>query len=321
MIAKTSEPSFVQIETNPVPKGARAGHLTSADGVRLRYGIFPRQGDRNRGTVVLLQGRAEFIEKYFETIVDFQKRGFTVAAFDLRGQGGSDRLIANTTLGYVEHFDDYWTDLQEFHHRVVLPDCPPPHHLVGHSTGGLIGLLAATRDRLMFDRVFLSSPLVGLPGLPFSLKWSARVINTARFFGLSQVPLGRREDKEPDEFAFERNPLTSDRNRFLRAAAILKVNPALGIGFPTIGWVGSTLNAMQVVNSDTFASQLKIPVFICAAARDIVVDTGATEMLGLRLKAGHHVVIPGAKHELFMETDAVRAQLFAAFDAFVTEQS
>jgi lysophospholipase len=32
-------------------------------------------------------------------------------------------------------------------------------------------------------------------------------------------------------------------------------------------------------------------------------------------------VIPGAKHELFMETDAIRGQVLAAFDAFITEQS
>jgi lysophospholipase len=32
-------------------------------------------------------------------------------------------------------------------------------------------------------------------------------------------------------------------------------------------------------------------------------------------------VIPGARHELFMESDAIRGQVFAAFDAFITEQS
>ena len=32
-------------------------------------------------------------------------------------------------------------------------------------------------------------------------------------------------------------------------------------------------------------------------------------------------VIAGARHELFMETDTIRGQVFAAFDAFITEQS
>lgn len=321
MAATQSEPSLVHLPSNPVPHGAQAGYFTTSDRVRLRYALFPRLGEIVRGTIVLMQGRTEFIEKYFETIVDFQKRGFAVATFDLRGQGGSDRLIGNRTLGYVENFDDYWTDLRDFHSGIVLPDCPPPFYLVGHSTGGLIGLLAATRDRLMFDRVFLSSPMVSLPGLPLSLKWSSRLINIARFLGLSRMPVGRREEKAQSEDRFENNPLTSDKARYMRSVEILAARPELFVGFPTLAWIGSSLAAMRRANEDDFPQTLKIPVFICAAALDSVVETRASEALGLRLRAGHHVVIPGARHELFMEADAIRAQVLAAFDAFVTEQS
>ena len=321
MAATPSEPNLVHLPTNPVPEGARVGYFTTSDKVRLRYGLFARQGERARGTVVLVHGRTEFIEKYFETITDFQKRGFAVATFDLRGQGGSDRLIGNRKLGYVEHFDDYWTDLRDVHAGVVLPDCPPPYYLVGHSTGGLVGLLAATRDRLMFDRVFLSAPMVSLPGLPFSLKWTSRMINALRFLGLSQVPVGRRAEKAQSEAGFEGNPLTADKTRYMRTVDILAARADLFCGYPTLAWIGSALAAMRRANADEFPQSLKIPVFMCAGSRDGVVETAATEVLGLRLKAGHHVVIPGARHELFMETDAIRAQVFAAFDAFVTEQS
>ncbi|RDE08389.1 alpha/beta fold hydrolase [Pelagibacterium lacus] len=321
MAATISEPSLVHLDSNPVPSGARAGFFTTSDKVRLRYALFPRTSEAARGTVVLVQGRTEFIEKYFETIADFQKRGFAVATYDLRGQGGSDRLIGNPRLGYVEHFDDYWTDLRDFHAGIVLPDCPPPYYLVGHSTGGLIGLLAATRDRLMFDRVFLSSPMIGLPGLPLSLKWSARVVNALRYLGLSRLPIGRGADMSPANMAFAGNPLTRDEVRFGRISVVLAARPDLMVGLPTLGWIGSALSAMVRANADGFPATLKIPVFICAAALDRVVATAATEALGVRLKAGHHVVIAGARHELFMETDAVREQVLAAFDAFVTEQS
>lgn len=314
--------NLVHLASNPIPNGGRVGDFTTTDAVRLRYALFPRLGEKPaRGTVVLVQGRTEFIEKYFETIGDFQKRGFCVATFDLRGQGGSDRLIANPVLGYVEHFDDYWTDLRDFHARIVLPDCPPPYYLVGHSTGGLIGLLAAARDRLMFDRVFLTSPMVSLPGLPLSLKWSSRLVNMARFLGFSRLPVGRKEDRALDENAFTGNPLTSDKARYMRSVEVLEARPDLFVGFPTLAWIGSALAAMRRANADDFPQTLKIPVFICAAACDSVVETRASEALGLRLRAGHHVVIAGARHELFMESDPIREQVFAAFDAFVTEQS
>ena len=35
------------------------------------------------------------------------------------------------------------------------------------------------------------------------------------------------------------------------------------------------------------------------------------------LRAGGQVVIPGARHEILMERDPIRAQFWAAFDAFV----
>lgn len=320
-MTESASPALCDLPSNPVPEGARVGYFTTSDGVRIRYAIVPRTGAVHKGTVCIVQGRTEFIEKYFETIRDFQKRGFVVATFDLRGQGGSDRLIPNKRHGFVEHFDDYWTDLSSFHTHILLPDCPPPFYLVGHSTGGLVALLAATRDRLMFERVFLSSPMVALPGLPFGIDGAARVVRSLRFLGLSRLPLARKQDKPQGEASFDGNPLTGDKARYMRTVDVLKARPDLEVTAPTLGWIGSSLDAMRRVAVDGFPASLKIPVFICAAALDRVVDTAATEALGLRLRNGHHVVIPGARHELFMETDAVREQVLAAFDAFITEQA
>lgn len=317
-------PSLCVVASNPAPDGARVGYFETEHRVRIRYALFPRAtgtGAVPKGTICLVQGRSECIEKYFETISDFQKRGFAVATFDLRGQGGSQRFLGTSRHGYVEHFDDYWTDLKSFHAEILLPDCPPPFYLVAHSTGGLVGLLAASRDRLMFDRVFLCSPMIGLPGLPFSLKTTSRILNAARFLGLSRMALQRREDKPQSEARFANNPLTSDKTRYMRAVNIIAAAPELAVTAPTIAWTASALNAMREAQADSFPQRLKIPVFMAAAAADTVVSTPATEALGLRMRTGHHTVIAGARHEMFMENDAIRGQLFAAIDAFITEPS
>ena len=52
-----------------------------------------------------------------------------------------------------------------------------------------------------------------------------------------------------------------------------------------------------------------------------VVSTAAIETLGLRMRTGRHLVIAGAQHEMFMDTNPIRGQVLAAFDAFVTEPS
>ena len=37
----------------------------------------------------------------------------------------------------------------------------------------------------------------------------------------------------------------------------------------------------------------------------------------IRLRAGSHLIVPGARHEMLMEQDRFRGQVLAAFDAFV----
>ena len=78
--------NLVSIPANPVPDNVVAGTLKTPDGVSLRFARWAPPPGR-KGTVCLFQGRAEFIEKYFETVRDLRARGFAVATLDWRGQG------------------------------------------------------------------------------------------------------------------------------------------------------------------------------------------------------------------------------------------
>ena len=314
-------PSLVNLPSNPIPEGARAGVFETQDKVRLRYALFAKTAGPHKGTVCLVQGRTEFIEKYFETIADFQRRGFNVATFDWRGQGGSDRMLRNPRLGFVERFDDYWRDLSSFHASILLPDCPPPFYLVGHSMGGLVCLFAGARDRMMFDRIFLSAPMVALDGQPFSMAGMALLAETLSFVGLGKLPIARRADGVPTEASFPDNPLTSDLPRYLRSVEVLAARPDLAVTSPTVRWSAAAMRAMAVAASDGFPAAIKAPVLMLAAANDRVVSPSAIEQLGLRMRTGRHVVVANARHELFMESDAIRGQVMAAFDAFITDQS
>lgn len=320
-IVDPNGPSLAVVPSNPVPEGARVGYVTTPDKLRLRYATFARTGATSRGTVCLVHGRTEFIEKYFETVRDFQARGFAVATFDWRGQGGSQRLIANAGLGHVRRFDDYFTDLATVHKSILLPDCPAPYYLVGHSMGGLVSLMAGIRDRMMFDRIFLSAPMLAIENQLFGAVGMARLARAVSLLGLGHMPVGRREDRPPGPDGFERNPVTSDRARYMRSVEVLAARPDLLVGSPTIGWTAAAFAAMAEAGTDRFPGEVKIPVLMLAAARDEIVSRAAIETLGLRMRMGRHLVIAGAKHELFMETDTIRGQVLAAFDAFVTNQS
>src|ERR1700730_16405071 len=72
------------IPANPVPDNVVTGTLKTRDGVALRFARWAPPPGR-KGTVCLFQGRAEFIEKYLETVRDLRGGGFAGAALTLRG--------------------------------------------------------------------------------------------------------------------------------------------------------------------------------------------------------------------------------------------
>lgn len=112
---------------NPIPGTPQVGFFEGHRGVRLRYAVFRSSAAKIKGTIVLVHGRNESIEKYFETIRDLNESGFWVATYDFRGQGGSERLLKkNPRKGHVGRFDHYVRDLKIFSSRSCCPTpaCP-----------------------------------------------------------------------------------------------------------------------------------------------------------------------------------------------------
>ncbi len=306
---------LISIPANPVPDGAVTGTIKTPDGVTLRFGRFDPPPGR-KGTVVLLQGRAEYIEKYFETVRDLQSRGFAVATFDWRGQGLSDRALEDRQKGHIRNFSEYATDLRAIMEQVVLPDCPPPIFGLGHSMGGAIAIRALHDGSRWFDRVVLSAPMIGLRAGPM-LRAAGPLARTLRLLGRgrSYIPTGHGKATGSEDFLG--NVLTSDPVRFSRNAAVLEEEPMLGIAAPTISWVDAAMRVMKQFASPSYAARIRQPLLLVAAGNDEVVSTSAIESFGLNLLAGRHLILPGARHEILQEQDLFRHQFWAAFDAFV----
>jgi lysophospholipase len=306
---------LVSIPANPVPDNVVTGTLKTADGVALRFARWAPPPGR-KGTVCVFQGRAEFIEKYYETVRDLRSRGFAVATLDWRGQGMSQRMLPDPLKGHVGNFDEYQRDLDVFMQEVVLPDCPPPFFVLAHSMGASILLRTAHGGRRWFDRMVLSTPMLKLAGRPFGgvAQPSAKVM---RFLGFGNqfVPNGDATVLAAQPFIG--NPLTSDPVRHARTVAILAAEPGLGIGSPTIAWADAAFKVMREFAEPGYASSIRQPIVMAAAGQDEIVSTAAIEDFGLRLRSGSHLIIAGARHEILMEQDRYRRQFWAAFDAFI----
>jgi len=306
---------LVSIPANPAPDHVVTGVIKTPDGVSLRFARFAPPPGR-KGTVVLLQGRAEYIEKYFETVRDLRARGFAVATFDWRGQGLSDRKLSDRHKGHVGNFAEYAIDLEAIMEQVVLPDCPPPIFALGHSMGGAIAIRACHDGSRWFERVVLSAPMIALPVGPVTriagpLARAMRLVGR----GSAYVPGGGPASVGTDEFLG--NPLTSDPVRYARNVAVLQEAPELGLGSPTVAWADAALRAMRRFAQPGYSTRLRQPILMVAAGRDEIVSTAAIESFGSNLLAGRHLILPGARHEVLQEQDHFRDQFWAAFDAFV----
>jgi len=308
---------LVNIAVNPIPPGCVCGEVKTADGVTLRYARWPSRRRPSRGTVLILQGRAEFIEKYFETVGDLQRRGFAAATFDWRGQGGSTRLVRSPRKGHVDDFGPYVRDLETVLEAVVVADCPPPYFILGHSTGASVALLHAAKAGTPIERMILTAPLLGLAWRHDRLAGLATPL--ARLgLGRFYVP-GRSRTLLP-LLPFDGNPVTSDPQRYRRAAAVVEADPSIGVGSVTIGWVHAARRAFRTLHAPDFAAKVPMPVLALIAGRETIVSNPAIEAFSARIKTVAHLWIPGAKHEILMERELYRDQFWAAFDAFIANR-
>jgi len=300
---------------NPAPPGAVEADILASDGVRLRTARWYSDAPA-RGTVAVLGGRGEFLEKYFEMAGELLARGFCVVLMDWRGQGGSDRPLRNPRKGHVDDFSLFERDLEALHGQVLEPDCPHPWFGLAHSMGAAVLLTADAAGRSPFDRLVLTSPMIAVRGI--NHRGPARyLVEALDALGLGGAFAPGYGGKNLWSAPFEGNVVTTDTVRFARIARLAEAAPEKGVGGPTIGWAHAAFRALSRFDDPHFGSRTRRPTLIVASGCDRVTDTRAAERFASRMRTGRIVVIDGAQHEILIERDPLRAQFWAAFDAFV----
>lgn len=298
------------------PPGGRGEWFRGAGGLRLRAAFWTPSSlvaPTPRGTVVLSPGRTEPIEKYFELIGNLLARGFCVLSHDWRGQGLSARLLPDRLKGHaraVEEFlDDYERLLDAFEARA-----PKPWIMVGHSMGGALNLLSLQADERRFAGAAMSSPMLRIKTGRRSI-WSVKLVvrwnlrhGKAGDFVLDDVD-------DPFGHAFETDALTTDRGRYELWRKQLYACPHLAVGGPTWGWLAFGLDAGERALKPRALKAVSIPVTMVQAGNDDRIWKQTNQWAARRLARGRYVEVPGAKHEVIMETDALRAVFLVEFDA------
>lgn len=293
------------------------GYMATTKSVTLRWGVWKTRANAHCGTILLLSGRGEYLEKYLETVADLTQRGFDVYAFDWRGQGLSSRMLSNCHKGYVQSYDDYLADLDYFVQTAMVPTAKAPFYILAHSMGAHVGLRYLYDHFSLFQGAVLTAPLFDVAMSPLLRKILRVYVRVAITLGLAKRYVPGAHDGRPHKQSFENNQLTSDRKRFDRTNCQLSEQPDLILGGVTHQWLQATFCSIDHICAKGFIERIFCPVLIVAAGNDTIVSLNAQEAIHKRLLHGHLVILENAKHEILVEADEIRKQFWQAFEKFI----
>ena len=301
----TAAPLYNDIARGPAD--ARAHWLIARDGTRLRLAIWNRQAAR--GTVFLLPGRTEYVEKYGLAATTLAASGYMTLCIDWRGQGLSARALPDPLQGHVDDFAEYQTDLDTALMFARSEHLPEPYYMLAHSMGGNIGLRHLTRLNA-FNAAAFSAPMWGI-GVANWMRPFTRMIGAAahRLALDHRYAPGTGPAIYVTDSPFAGNTLTTDPDRweYMRQQALAQ--PQLSLGGPTFGWLRAALTECAALAK---LPAPDLPVLTGLGTQERIVDTQPIRTRMSHWPKGRLDLYPNAEHEVMMERPQTRNAFLAS---------
>lgn len=287
------------------PEGGYARWLQASDGVQIRLGHWPLAGAK--GTVFLLPGRTEYIEKYGRAARDLAARGYATVSVDFRGQGLADRALDDPMLGHVRDFVEYQLDMQALLTFARAEGLAEPWFLIGHSMGGAIGLRSLMGAH-PFKAAAFSAPMWGILMSAWMRPMALVMGQAARAFGFDHraVP-GRHEATYVLAVPFVGNTLTTDAEMwdYMRQQALAV--PELTLASPSLGWLQAALAECTALARQASPD---LAALVALGLQERIVDIAPIHARMGQWPKGTLSLYPGAEHEVMMERPATRERFF-----------
>lgn len=272
----------------------------TSDGVKLRVGGW---NAGTRGTVLIFNGRTEYVEKYGRVARDFAQAGLATVTCDWRGQGLSDRVATDRHIGHVSDFSDYQKDVAAILDAVQALKLPEPYYLIGHSMGGAIGLRALIQGLPVKKAVF-SGPMWGIGALKTLGSVATVLLEGAALLGMGTAYAPATNSKSYVlKQSFDGNGLTHDPNTWAWLQSHVRADDRLGLGGPSMNWLREAKREMAGLGQ---THQVPCPTLALVGTKDDIVVPENVLSFSATWTKGRAEMIEGARHEPMMETPAVR---------------
>lgn len=328
-------------------ENANFSKFVARDGLVLQsYAL--RQRSTTGIVIVFSCGWTETIMKYAHILRRFHQKGAEIFAFDMRGQGFSQSTGWASGLGgrvtHVESFNEYSKDLIDFVVKVVRVDVGPSRSLmyIGNSLGGLIGYIAqnsyvaddadnATHKKsgmntdsrqLLFDKLVLICPCIQPRATEKPMCYGLEVLYWLTPRLLCDVPLIRLDRTSHPEFMTHDMEVLAWWEDFK-----LKASRQLLVAAPSMRW----LNEVHRAGVSTYTQKNSYII----DHTDILVVTAGNDLMVCDEKIlrfykfievqperrqetmRRHVVLKGARHELWIESSDYIENLLHEISDFV----
>ena len=291
-------------------------YLLTHDSLKLRYAYTENQGKPLNNLILLLHGRAEFIEKYKDIVKYLNNKGFDVVTFDWRGQGLSQRETANRQKGYVRDFNDYLLDLKTFFDQIIQPR-GQTLYMLSHSMGGHIGLRFLHDYPNIVKRAVFVSPMFNINSFLLSQLLTRNIARTICASGFSENFVFSKKRGNQNHINKKKNMLSHDPAQINIQAKEIKKNPDLALGGVTWGWLNAAYNSIDLLLEKKYAHTINTPVLIVNAQEDKLVKKSTQKKIHKRLPDSSFISIKNAYHEILFETQDIRNTFWDCFDEFI----
>ncbi|PHR83694.1 MAG: lysophospholipase [Colwellia sp.] len=297
-------------------------HFSGVNNVRINYATFINKSEAIPAKcLVISSGRSESYLKYKELSFDLFNHGYSIFIIDHRGQGLSQRLLANPHKGHVENFQYYVDDLTSFIEKIVTPHCQGSKpYLLAHSMGGAIAARYLQDFPNNIQAAVLSSPMLGFDSgsIPKFIAESVLKISAKLNQWFDDTPWYFLGHKGFAHNAFSDNILMHSSIRYQLFTQLYKSTAEIQLGGVTVQWLTESQEALKKIFNNI--DKIITPTLVLQAGQDKIIKNQAQNDFCQQLHQlqphsypnGKPLVIAGAYHELFFESDIYREQALQA---------